>query len=204
MREEIVRKTTIRVASKNMPLACLTFLLILSGVSLGQTTQPADEPTTRPVLTVEQQIAALDATLNNRTSPPTSDERAKLAMQRFQLRQQLSQEQAIMNAPRLAADKAARDARAAAEKAKIEEIRKAMSPAESADLDKQDAIATAIKEKRIINGMTVEQAEKAILVRFQKRSGGSSGDIWAAYDAAGTEHTLEVQDGRVTGWHDYR
>ena len=88
--------------------------------------------------------------------------------------------------------------------AQVVELTQAATPEGTADLDTQAAIDAAIKEHRIVEGMTVEQAGKAIVVRFQKRSGGSSGDIWGANDAAGIEHTLEVQDGRVTGWHDYR
>lgn len=200
---------TIRVVSKTMLLAYLAAWLVLSAALSAQTTRPTDEPTTQPVLTLEQQISALDSLIDSRVNPPTPDDRAKLAMQRLQLRQQLSQEQAIMNAPRLAAEKAARDAKAAADKAKIEEMKKAIAPAERANLDKQETIATAIKEKRIIDGMTVEQAGKAVSLTFRKGSASSRGEVWGANDAhkvsytddlVGTEYTLTVQNGVVVSW----
>ena len=72
-----MKKTIIRVASKNVSLASLTLLLVLAGVSSGQTTEPA----TQPALTLEQQISALDSILNNRVNPPAPDDRVKLAMQ---------------------------------------------------------------------------------------------------------------------------
>jgi hypothetical protein len=75
------------------------------------------------------------------------------------------------------------------------------------DSDQETAINTAIEQHQIVNGMTVEQAGKAVSLTFRKWTAGSDGEVYIAFDGKqvgnifqGTKYTLEVQDGRVTSW----
>jgi hypothetical protein len=85
-------------------------------------------------------------------------------------------------------------------------------------LDEQEKIATAIKEHRITDGMTLEQASKAVSLKFTKMSSDSDGDVYYSNDAkqqpfqkvgqrviggdlVGTEYTLTMRDGRITRWN---
>ena len=176
-REEIVKKT-ICVTSKNVPLACFTLLFVLSSVSLGQTTRPTDEPTTQPVLTLAQQISTLDSLIDSRVNPPTPEDRGKLAMQRFQLRQQLSQEEAITNAPRLAAAKRTQPAKQllalrpdapAAAKKYFAALEKALGGKKIWTADVQGALATAKMTAWEVAKRTDQYAPRS---RFGYEAGG--------------------------------
>lgn len=79
-------------------------------------------------------------------------------------------------------------------------------------------IAQAITEHRLVNGMTIEQANEALSVKFVKMSASSDGEVYSAIanrkqerigsvkgiptggDITGTEYTIEVKDGVVTYW----
>lgn len=81
-----------------------------------------------------------------------------------------------------------------------------------------DEIKKAIDEHRIVNGMTIEQANKALSVRFARVSASSDGEVYSAVanwkqapigsvggmatggDITGTQYILEVNGGVVAYW----
>jgi len=93
------------------------------------------------------------------------------------------------------------------------------APADPIATDQQTAIAKAIKDHKLLNGMTVAQASQALALKFTKQSESSDGEVWKAAistqtpitrigntnmvgggDITGTAYTLIVSDGVVTNW----
>jgi hypothetical protein len=90
--------------------------------------------------------------------------------------------------------------------ARLQETQKALTPAQR---NQQEVIAAAINEHRLMNGMTVEQAGRAVSLTFRKLTTSSDGDDYCAIkveghmaigEGYGTEYDLLVRNGEVVSW----
>jgi len=93
--------------------------------------------------------------------------------------------------------------------AQVDQLKKATPARAAAKLNQEEAIAAAIKDGKIINGMTVEQAGEAVSLTFSQKSASSSGEVYTASIGkqtspggyiSGTEYTLLVRNNRVVDW----
>jgi len=94
--------------------------------------------------------------------------------------------------------------------AQVDQLKKATPARATAKSNKEEAIAAALKERKIANGMTVEQAGEAVSLTFRLQSSSSYSDYYSAFDSMGENttggdvlgilYTLMVKDNRVTSW----
>ena len=102
--------------------------------------------------------------------------------------------------------------------AQVDQLKKATPARATARPSQEEAIAAAIKDGKIINGMTVEQASEAISEKFSQKSASADGEVYTAFvgkqdigkdksgkvtsigDLRGTRYTIWVKDNRVVNW----